>query len=397
MTPKKWNQDIDVLKELLPQNHINLFAKKNQKDFNKDLEIVKLNITKDSAFQIALKLQTAVSKLGDSHTKINWDKFLNANENLPLRFYQFKDGIYITMTNDENKDLLGKKITGINHFPVNVILDSISKTFNIDNSGMRKTLPIGYLGKTQVLKHYGFNKNNSINIQFENEGKSDEKSVILTSNTKDNMSVINPKSKSFLRENKRKYFEKKYFEDTKILYILYNKCISKEEPSYLRNKSKAIGYLPSFVEFENSILDILKNQKVDKIIFDVRLNEGGSSYQGTRLIQKILEYKSINQKGKLFVVIGRETYSSAIINALDFKKSNAIYVGEETSGKPNHFGNIDSFFLPNSGLIVTYSMNYYKYLQEDVNSLKPDFLIEETFEDYKNGIDPVFEFVKNYK
>jgi hypothetical protein len=26
--------------------------------------------------------------------------------------------------------------------------------------------------------------------------------------------------------------------------------------------------------------------------------------------------------------------------------------------------------------------------------MKPDYNVEETFEDYKNGIDPVFEFVK---
>ena len=26
--------------------------------------------------------------------------------------------------------------------------------------------------------------------------------------------------------------------------------------------------------------------------------------------------------------------------------------------------------------------------------MKPDYNVEETFEDYKNGIDPIFEFVK---
>jgi hypothetical protein len=82
---------------------------------------------------------------------------------------------------------------------------------------------------------------------------------------------------------------------------------------------------------------------------------------------------------------------------MDFKNSNAIFVGEETAGKPNHFGEVRGFTLPNSGIEISYSTKYFNQYKNDDSTIKPDFMIEESFENFMNGIDPVFEFVKNYK
>lgn len=102
----------------------------------------------------------------------------------------------------------------------------------------------------------------------------------------------------------------------------------------------------------------------------MRFNSGGSSLQGTELIKKLSELKNINQKKKLFVIIGKNTFSSAIINILDFKKyTNAIIVGEITSGKPNHFGEVKNFLLPNSRLQVNYSTKYFKEVGNDLKTI----------------------------
>jgi hypothetical protein len=95
------------------------------------------------------------------------------------------------------------------------------------------------------------------------------------------------------------------------------------------------------------------------------------------------------------VVLGRATFSSAILNAMDFKRlTNAIFVGEETSGKPNHFGEVKSFQLPTSKLSVNYSTKYFKMTDENVNTIAPDVKIEMSFSDFMKGVDPVYEWVK---
>ncbi|MCZ4695106.1 hypothetical protein [Ancylomarina euxinus] len=94
-------------------------------------------------------------------------------------------------------------------------------------------------------------------------------------------------------------------------------------------------------------------------------------------------------------MIGRKTFSSAIINAMDFKnQTEVILIGEETSGKPNHFGEIRSFDLPHSKLNVTYSTKYFKETDEDINTIVPDVRVETSFEDYMKGVDPVYEWIK---
>lgn len=139
-----------------------------------------------------------------------------------------------------------------------------------------------------------------------------------------------------------------------------------------------------------------ENYQIDKLIFDMRFNVGGSSYLAEKLIDKIAANKKLNQKGKLFVIVGNETFSSAIFNTIYFKeKTQAIIIGEETSGKPNHYGFVKSFTLPYSEIKVKFSSEYYKLIKDNLNTIIPDVNIESSFTDFKNGIDPVFEYIKN--
>jgi hypothetical protein len=70
-------------------------------------------------------------------------------------------------------------------------------------------------------------------------------------------------------------------------------------------------------------------------------------------------------------------------------------VGEATGGEPNHYGEVKQFKLPNSGITVRYSTKYFHWLDEDVNTLEPDQVIAETFAAYRQGNDPVLEWIFN--
>lgn len=79
---------------------------------------------------------------------------------------------------------------------------------------------------------------------------------------------------------------------------------------------------------------------------------------------------------------------------MDFKNmTNAILVGEETSGKPNHLGEIRSFKLPSSALSLQYSTKYFKRTDKDSKTITPDKIIEPSFTEFKSGKDPIFEWI----
>jgi hypothetical protein len=52
--------------------------------------------------------------------------------------------------------------------------------------------------------------------------------------------------------------------------------------------------------------------------------------------------------------------------------------------------------LPNSGIVVSYSTQYYKFLDEDVSAVMPDKRIDPDWQDYKAGRDPVMEWIFSY-
>jgi hypothetical protein len=130
----------------------------------------------------------------------------------------------------------------------------------------------------------------------------------------------------------------------------------------------------------------------------MRLNGGGNSLIAEPLIEGIKQRPAINSKGHLFVVIGGKTFSSAILNALKFKnETEAIFVGEPTGGKPNHFGEIKLFVLPRSWIVVSYSTKYFKHSPEDTPSLYPDIDVGVSFSDFMECRDPVYEAITAYE
>ena len=129
----------------------------------------------------------------------------------------------------------------------------------------------------------------------------------------------------------------------------------------------------------------------------MRHNGGGSSLQGTLFIRKLKHYKKINQEGKMFVIIGRNTFSSAIINTLNFKNQTiAIIIGEETAGSPDHYGEVKIFRMPSSGARVRYSTKYFNFTKKNMKSILPDIDVPVNFSDYEQGVDAAFELAKGY-
>ena len=116
------------------------------------------------------------------------------------------------------------------------------------------------------------------------------------------------------------------------------------------------------------------------------------------IIEGISSRPSINQKGKVFVIIGRRTFSAAMNAAIDLKKNTkAIFVGEPSRGKPNGYGELGSFRLPNSDLKVECSVEYYNFIPElgDTDYFPLDVRIENSFSDYLAGRDRIMDTILN--
>ena len=136
------------------------------------------------------------------------------------------------------------------------------------------------------------------------------------------------------------------------IYIKYNSC-----------REDGIKTLNEKI---NETIDFISDNNIWKVAIDLRNNLGEDSTLIQPLINFIKGNNKINRKENLKVIIGRETFSSALLNAYEFKfDTNAEIIGEPSGGKPNCYGEILKFTLPNSRFIVSYSTRYYKLIEED--------------------------------
>ena len=188
----------------------------------------------------------------------------------------------------------------------------------------------------------------------------------------------------------------KYIPEDKILYFQYNQCIDRSVAKDYGMKD--YNSLPDFNKFSEGLLKEINSKDVDKFIVDLRFNPGGNSSFNDAFVSKLNNVQKLKGKGKIFVLTGRQTFSSGVMACTDFKKkTQAIFFGEPTGGNVNGYGDIKTLTLPNSQLQVSYSTKYFNFSKDYKEGFTPDVTVDQSFDHYMKGIDDVYEAVKNCK
>jgi hypothetical protein len=124
------------------------------------------------------------------------------------------------------------------------------------------------------------------------------------------------------------------------------------------------------------------------------LNGGGNGTLNRPLVLALIRADSLRARGHLFVLIGRRTFSAAQFLVSDLERwTDAIFVGEPTASRGNHYGDSYRIRLPNSGVTVRVSTLYWQF--SDPRDLRPwtppEVATELTFDDYRHNRDPALE------
>jgi hypothetical protein len=177
-----------------------------------------------------------------------------------------------------------------------------------------------------------------------------------------------------------------YLAGDKTLYFQYNS---------VRNDQKE-----SFADFTARLFKFIKENDVEKLVIDLRWNNGGNTYLLTPLVHGLISNEKINRRGHLFVITGRRTYSAAQ-NASTFfdRHTNAIFVGEPTGASPNFVGEEDPFVLPYSKILANVSHLYWQsaYPQDNRTWVAPELYVPPTFKAYSENRDEALEMILKYR
>jgi len=390
-----WKYEIDLLASELAERHPDLFFRTDSAWFNNEMSEVAGETAGKSLFQVAVRLQQVVAALGDAQTQINYHYLVDKSLILPIECYWFEDGMYLLETDRMYEGLLGKKLIAVNDVPIQVVIDSLSTLLVRDNDSVLKYNIPRMLPWFQLLDYFGFAGANRVSLTVENRNGEEERySIEMPVELGEKLRVM-PETLPLGWQDQNTYFRDHYFESEKLYFIQYNRCWSREVEEDFGSGASAL-FMPSFKEFEKKVFPVLKKKEIDKLVFDLRFNRGGNAAQGTEFITKICNLLS-KKNTEIFVLIGRTTFSSAVINTVDLMEcGKVVLVGEGTSGRPNHFGEVKRFVLPESKLIVSYSTTYFSLLEGDPPCIEPDLPAPMDYDQYLHGIDPAMVAVRQH-
>jgi hypothetical protein len=181
-----------------------------------------------------------------------------------------------------------------------------------------------------------------------------------------------------------------------LLYARINMVLDSREPAWLDGESKVV----TLAELTGALMKLVDGGSVKKLVIDLRANGGGNNMLAKPLVDAIAARPSINQRGRLFVMTGRITYSAAmnLVSLLE-DRTEAIFVGEPAGGSPHHDGDAIGFVLPNSKLRLRVSTLHWDLgvAPTDVRSwVEPELPAAPRFSELREGRDGALTKIREW-
>ncbi len=391
MTTELWQTDIKVLAQNLLAKHPDFYTKHTAQEFEEAFDTLSQQIPMLDDAQIIIELNRLVAMGGDSHTNIEINAASKTMHRLPIQCVVLADGVFISAATALNKELVGAQIIGFGDTNAAEAFEKISVLFGYENNSRLMNAGSSYITLLPALAAVGLaDAFDAKTYPLTIRDAAGERVVTLDCT----VPTIRPSWVSFAQnlENGMPLMYRKangdyqtdFLPESKAMYLAYNKCKNaKDFPMEL---------LIKFIMEKSEEFD------AQRLVIDLRFNGGGDETVLWPMIDTLKESERFSNPGNIITLISRYTYSSAMSNAHQLRdRAGAVLIGEPTGGKPNHFGEIQSFTLPNSKLVVSHSTKWFQRFDEDLDAVYPDVPVEVESADFFAGNDPVLKAALGYK
>ncbi|WP_147677422.1 S41 family peptidase [Algibacter pacificus] len=379
-----WKDDLEIYKTSLEQKHIDIYHSITKDDFTNEWQKIYNNVESLSDFEIILKLMRLTRRINDGHTAVSLRNMLTYR--FPFEIEWIEDKWYVVKTLNKNKKILKTTLESINGIPSDTVTQKISEIAQfVENEYSIKDRTGSYVTIAELLFNLNLiNSTNEATFSFRNNKELIQLNLNTITNDiweNSNLSIVTltvPEITQPNGVNRDLWFA--LISNTKAVYINFE--------SY-----------PTFEEmqvFGEQLVTYIQENQIKKVIIDMRKNGGGDLYVGTVLAYALNLADSIDWKNGVFVLTSNKTFSAATSNAALFKQLlNAKVIGQPTGSNPNGYQDMDSFILPNSKLVITYSKRLFRLSNQLNTALQPDIIINQKKSDLLQNIDTVLRVLVN--
>jgi len=392
----RWVQDIEYYAQNIPRLHVDAFHHTSQARFERAVSELKSSVSDREDHELTVGLVMLASSIRDAHTTV-WFDGLPDFHIYPFMPARFSDGWYVTEAAVGSEDLLGARLVAVEGTSLEDMRPLIARVSAGENEALINFHFARYIRIPEVLHTLGvIGAVGPATFTFEwpdlREGELPRREDRVLGPLRNNQPhkwvayhAYHGVATPLCLQHRGKSYWYEYLEESRTLYCAYNTCASdKAQP---------------FAKFAGEVLRFIDNNDVERFVLDLRANGGGDSSVAWPLFWGLQWRPKVNRPGRLFALIGNRTMSSAALNVQDLRRSTKVIVlGQPTGQKPNCFGELRKFTLPNSKLTATYSTAVFRsYPGEGPESYVPDVLIEPGFADFARGCDPVLDAALTYQ
>jgi hypothetical protein len=413
LTPSQMREDLQVLRNEWASRDRS-FSDEERREMTGIVDRLDRDADRLSVTDFTLEIMRAAAVSGNGHTAARVGRSLGS---LPVRFWWFADGLYIIKTDSEFAELLGARVERIGPLSAEEALAKASPYISGTLQRVRY-LSAAFLSYPGLLTRIGAAAGDgSVELTLMTADGRRQTAALRATRDGDPADEYRPTTRAYtalipddpklpnrwphVLDNAVKrspIFSKRVDVSASwigelVLYVRSNSVSSSDEQS-LVNK------------FARIVHEEILEKRPRHVVVDLRLNNGGDSFN-TILFSQALP-KLVPPGGKVFVLVGRATFSAALVTASMLKghsQDNVMLIGETMGDDGQFWAEGDTVELPNSRIQLDYADQYEDYENgcADLDrcywatvafgpkgiSLQPDQKVELTFAEYAAGSDPV--------
>ena len=368
-----WRADHQTFAAELPARHMDLFVQASEADFRREVDALDARLPTLRRSQVIVGIMRLAAMIGDGHTT-TWLQGFGSSLRFPLVLRWFPEGFHVIAAPPEHAWAIGRELVAIGGVPIDQALERVTPAVSHDNQGQLRGQLADALTHPLVLDGVDLaDPSGKAVYRLEARDGGDARDLELAPANWRPKADTSPDAPPG-RRNRHLHYWNDYLAEKRLVYFQYNVC--KDAPDR------------PFADFAASTLAFIDQNPVDTVVIDLRTNGGGDSRIAGPLIRGLAE-----REVKVYVLIGRHTFSSALLNAMELDAIGATLVGEPTGGRPSHYGEVKHFDLPALGMKVQYSTKFFDRPQYAGDALEPELAVDVTAADYFAGKDPELDAI----
>ena len=391
---QRWREDLEFFAQKFPSVQVDSAKLYPPAKFHDDVAKLEHDLPQLSDSEIILRLMRLVATGRMAHTTVDPAGRLEFHS-YPLKFFWYSDGPVLTQAGKEYRSALGTRIVRIGSMTPEELESAVEPYLSHENIPLLHELSPDFMLNREVAEHFGLaDKDGSIEFTLARPNAEQFRLRVAPISSSADAKLISVDAALHLstplsRKNPHEWYWYEYLADPHLLYIQYNRCRDNPKKSFKHFTQE----LFRFVDGRK------RSRKVERVIVDLRFNTGGDSSVIDPLIEGLQERSQLSDKGRLYVLIGRGTFSSGMMAAVRFRQDlDAILVGEGSGSPPNEYGEVQNFVLPKSKIQIEYTTKFFRLIEDsDPPTLEPDVPVQLSMADLLSGRDQVLDTALKYR